>query len=322
MRSLEAAPLGGLLASPVPRTEAPRDLLVLHGLAAGLAAERARLRTAQAALDATGQAIAIQRATLGVEHRHAATRADAIEQDVGRAATAVSASASRQEAASRAAATAAAASASLRDAIASLRRAGGSRPAAPPGTDEAATGRSSTKGGPTKGSSTIRTPTTGGETGGATSIAAAVPGPGPRHLALPVAGPVLQRYGAPGDMGPAKGVTFGPPPGALVSAPCGGRVDFAGPFRSYGQMVILDCGGDARVVLAGLDHVDATSGAPVRRGEPVGRMPDFTPGAAPGRPTLLEQLRRGTETADPFAPLPAAHPASRTRAARHRVRVR
>ncbi len=114
----------------------------------------------------------------------------------------------------------------------------------------------------------------------------------------PVAGPVVQRYGQATDAGTASGESFAPPPAALVSAPCRGRVDFAGPFRSYGKMVIVDCGGHTRWVLAGLDRVDVVPGTGVRAGEPIGRMPDFTP-AAHGRPTLYVQLRRGEDAVDP-----------------------
>jgi septal ring factor EnvC (AmiA/AmiB activator) len=114
----------------------------------------------------------------------------------------------------------------------------------------------------------------------------------------PVAGPVVGRFGETTDAGRATGVSYAPPPAALVSAPCKGRIDFAGPFRSYGNMVILDCGGGYRFVLAGLDRIDTQPGTNVRAGQPVGRMPDFSPGAH-GRPTLYVQLRRGSDAIDP-----------------------
>ncbi len=273
LRNLGKAPMAGVLASPVPRGEAPRDLLVLHAVAAGIAREETLLAAASAEQDATGRRLAAEQETLAAEHRHAVARADAIEQDLDHATVDEKAANEREATEAGTAAAAAARSASLRDAIASLQRAQGRHhPDAP-------------------------------------AIAAAAPlavdGPGPARLALPVAGPVVQRYGAPTVTGPANGISFAPPPSALVSSPCAGRIDFAGPFRSYGEMVIIDCGGDARVVLAGLDRLDAASGAPVRRGEPVGRMPDFAPGTG-SRPTLLFQLRLGTGTADPDRTLPAS----------------
>nr|WP_246495479.1 peptidoglycan DD-metalloendopeptidase family protein [Ameyamaea chiangmaiensis] len=128
---------------------------------------------------------------------------------------------------------------------------------------------------------------------------AASPGTGVQSQANdgrgPVAGSVLTAWGASTDAGPASGITYAAAPGGNVRAPCTGRVDFAGDFRSYGQMVILDCGQHYRFVLAGLGSLGVDSGQAVARGASVGVMP----GTSARRPALFVQLRHGRETVDP-----------------------
>ncbi|MDT7952317.1 MAG: peptidoglycan DD-metalloendopeptidase family protein [Acetobacteraceae bacterium] len=124
---------------------------------------------------------------------------------------------------------------------------------------------------------------------------------------LPVAGPVVRRWGEPTEAGPAHGMAFRPPPNGRVVSPCAGRVAFAGPFRSYGTVVILDCGGKFHFVLAGMDRLDVEAGAAVRPGDPVGSMPDWDPAGAGPRPALYLELRHGGEAVDPA---PYLRPAS------------
>ncbi len=107
-----------------------------------------------------------------------------------------------------------------------------------------------------------------------------------------MAGRLAQGFGQPGDAGASTGLTYASDPLATVTAPCTGRVDFAGPFRSYGRMLILDCGRDYRFVLAGLDRLDVAVGQALARGAPVGRM-------AADRPSLYVQLRHADATIDP-----------------------
>jgi septal ring factor EnvC (AmiA/AmiB activator) len=129
-------------------------------------------------------------------------------------------------------------------------------------------------------------------------------GPGvgePRgQLTSPVAGSVVRTFGQETGAGPASGLTFQAPPGARVVSPCGGRVAFAGPFRSYGLLVIVDCGGGWHFVLAGLDRLDTAAGRPVAAGEPVGAMPAWDPRSpAASRPGLYVELRRNGEPVNP-----------------------
>jgi septal ring factor EnvC (AmiA/AmiB activator) len=82
-------------------------------------------------------------------------------------------------------------------------------------------------------------------------------------------------------------------PPAPASPPLRGQVAFAAPFRSFGRMVILDCGAGQHLVLAGLERWTwrwATASPP---GEPVGIMPGH------GRPSLYVELRRRGEPVDP-----------------------
>lgn len=122
----------------------------------------------------------------------------------------------------------------------------------------------------------------------------------------PAAGAVVQGWGDRTDAGPSSGMTVRPPSGARVTAPCGGRAAFAGPFRSYGTMLILDCGGGYHFVLAGFDHLDLSVGMAVRPGEPVGVMPAWDPRSAGARPALYIELRRNGQAVDP-APFLRAH---------------
>ncbi len=121
------------------------------------------------------------------------------------------------------------------------------------------------------------------------------------QLGTPVAGSVVKAFGEPGEAGPVTGVSFGAPPAARVSAPCGGRVVFAGPFRSFGQLMIVDCGGGYHFVLSGLERLDVAVGRPVQAGEPVGVMAAWDPRTPGSRPLLYVELR---EHGQPINPAP------------------
>ena len=116
---------------------------------------------------------------------------------------------------------------------------------------------------------------------------------------VPVAGPLVRRWGETTDAGPARGMAFRAPPNGRVVSPCTGRVAFAGPFRSFGVLVILDCGGKYHFVLAGLERLDVEAGAAVRPGDPLGTMPDWNPTVPGRRPVLYLELRRDGDPVDP-----------------------
>ena len=90
-----------------------------------------------------------------------------------------------------------------------------------------------------------------------------------------------------------------------VSAPADGWVAFAGPFRSFGQMVILNAGSGHYIVLSGLDRVDVTLNQFVLAGEPIGAMGETVPSTAqplPGDrtgPVLYVEFRKDGASIDP-----------------------
>ena len=75
------------------------------------------------------------------------------------------------------------------------------------------------------------------------------------RVPLPAAGAILKTFGSPDDLGGIeRGVSLATPAGATVSAPADGAVLFAGAYRSYGQLLIIDAGGGYYVLLAGMDR--------------------------------------------------------------------
>ncbi|MEP7211416.1 MAG: peptidoglycan DD-metalloendopeptidase family protein [Alphaproteobacteria bacterium] len=82
---------------------------------------------------------------------------------------------------------------------------------------------------------------------------------------------------------------------AQIVAPLDARVEYAGVFRSYGQMLILDVGGDILVVVSGLDALYPEAGQWVLAGEPIGRMADQK---SPS-PELYLEIRRNGQPIDP-----------------------
>jgi murein hydrolase activator len=93
------------------------------------------------------------------------------------------------------------------------------------------------------------------------------------RLSLPVSGTKIREFGAPDGAGSnEKGVSIGTRPGAQVTAPCDGWVVYAAPYRSYGQLLILNVGGGYHVLLAGMERITVDPGQFVLTGEPVAVM--------------------------------------------------
>lgn len=108
-------------------------------------------------------------------------------------------------------------------------------------------------------------------------------------MALPVAGRLVQRFGEPDDQAqPAKGMIYESRTGAAVVAPYDGRILFAGPFRGYGLILIIEHGEGYHSLLSGLGRIDGGVGQWVLAGEPVGAMVQTTE----GNPRLYLELRR------------------------------
>ena len=126
------------------------------------------------------------------------------------------------------------------------------------------------------------------------------------QVPLPAAGAILKTFGSADDLGGIeRGVSLATPAGATVSAPADGAVLFAGAYRSYGQLLIIDAGGGYYLLLAGMDRINVESGEFVLAGEPVGVMGDgsarMATAAAVGaaRPVLYIELRKDGTAIDP-----------------------
>src|SRR5271166_1979288 len=126
------------------------------------------------------------------------------------------------------------------------------------------------------------------------------------RLPLPVAGTVLKTFGSPDGFGGIEhGVSMATLVGAVVSAPSDGSVLFSGPYRTYGQLLIINAGGGYYLLLAGMDRINVAPGQFVLAGEPVGAMGDRTTrtaaAAAVGaaQPVLYIELRKDGTAIDP-----------------------
>ncbi|MFZ5675013.1 MAG: murein hydrolase activator EnvC family protein, partial [Pseudomonadota bacterium] len=125
-------------------------------------------------------------------------------------------------------------------------------------------------------------------------------------LQYPAQGQILKAYGAnDGFGGTTRGIFVATRADAQVVTPADGHVEFAGPFRSYGQLLILNTGGGYHVLLAGLGEITAEQGQFLRAGEPVGIMgKSAAPGTLTGdqlqdgRPVLYIEFRKNGEAID------------------------
>lgn len=123
---------------------------------------------------------------------------------------------------------------------------------------------------------------------------------------LPLSGTTMRRFGEDdGNGGVEKGLALAAPPSAPVTAPCDGWIVYAGPFRSYGQLLIINAGGGYHVVLAGMERINVGLGQFVLTGEPVAVMGSgetriaSTAASGPAQPTLYVEFRRDGVSIDP-----------------------
>lgn len=120
--------------------------------------------------------------------------------------------------------------------------------------------------------------------------------------AAPVKGKVTVRFGQRDEIGAAsEGLRITGRTGGLVTAPVSGIVRYCGPFRNYGNMVIIEHAGDLHSLLAGLSRIDARVGQKISAGEPVGMLPAT---GADGSPTLYYELRHNGRPVDPSSKFP------------------
>ena len=122
-------------------------------------------------------------------------------------------------------------------------------------------------------------------------------------LPLPVAGRIIRRFQEKDDITgrESNGIFVEARAAAQVIAPHAGTVVFAGPFRDYGQLLIIDHGEGYHTLLAGLGRIDATVSQSVLAGEPVGQMgPERAGSARDSKPRLYIELRRNGRSINPL----------------------
>ena len=125
-------------------------------------------------------------------------------------------------------------------------------------------------------------------------------------LPRPVSGEMSLEFGAPdGYGGTTRGISITTRQKASVVSPADGWVAFAGPFRSYGRLLIINAGGGYYILLAGMDQINVDVGQFVLAGEPVATM-----GEAPlmsligaaiekNNPVLYVEFRKDGGSIDP-----------------------
>lgn len=128
-------------------------------------------------------------------------------------------------------------------------------------------------------------------------------------LSLPVRGKQLRRFGDKDKYGSSsKGISIQTRANAQITSPSDGWIAYAGKFRSYGQLLIINAGGGYHILLAGLDRIDVKTSQFVLAGEPIGVMqePD---GLSPdqgkqrakkaSKPVLYVEFRKDGRPIDP-----------------------
>jgi murein hydrolase activator len=277
-----------LLAVPAPPRDTLRGLLVLQGLSREIERQSAELKTQREALDKISAQMEAAAPALAEAEAVQARQGAVLDAQIA------SAQASQQaalDAADLAAKAAAQDAAQAQDLRAVLARIAAARKAALAKAARAARLAERRK----------KASAAAAQQREAELAAPAGPGLGApsRQLRQPVAGRLTRNWGDHTLAGPATGLSFATPPGARVISPCGGSVVFGSPFRSYGLLLIVDCGGGYDFVLAGLDRLDIAVGQKVGAGEPVGVMAGWDPGKPDQRPQLYLELRKDGTAVNP-----------------------
>ena len=115
------------------------------------------------------------------------------------------------------------------------------------------------------------------------------------HLLRPARGPVVTAYGEQKSKGvTSKAIIIKTRSQAQVISPYQGTVSFAGPFRGYGNLIIIEHGQGYLSLLAGLEEVDCELGQMLLAGEPVGQMPES------GDTRLYVELRKDNHPINPL----------------------
>ena len=109
----------------------------------------------------------------------------------------------------------------------------------------------------------------------------------------------------PGNGGPQRVLPASVSTRAILpfaSSPSDGWIVYAGGFRSYGQLLIINAGGGYHILLAGLSQIDAQLGQFVLAGEPVGVMSAAAKSSThtqDNAPVLYIEFRKDQRPVDP-----------------------
>lgn len=300
LQRLNRNPPPALAVRPDDAVGAMRSALLLSTIVPELEREAQDIRERLAELDAVRTQLLEERKTLGT----ASLTLDKDRSELNRLLAAkVAAEAERRAAADEEARALAALSAeadTLKDLITKLEaRAASRRPI--PRPELALPAQNPTFSAPSTAPS-VRTPSR-------QTVVAALPGPlfsASRGLIrTPVESISVKPFGARDGAGSqTQGITIETRPLAAVTAPFDGRIAFAGPFRRYGQLLILEVGEGYHLLLAGMARIDGIVGQNVLAGEPVGTMGESarsenTGSAGSDRPSLYLELRRNGNPVDP-----------------------
>ncbi len=117
---------------------------------------------------------------------------------------------------------------------------------------------------------------------------------------LPVQGRVIAGLGSVDDGSGvrSRGVTLATRSGAQLVAPASGRVAFAGPYRGFGQIIILEHGNGWTSLITGMASVSQQVGRRLAQGAPIGV-------AGAERPSITVELRKGGTPVDLLAVIAA-----------------
>jgi murein hydrolase activator len=126
-------------------------------------------------------------------------------------------------------------------------------------------------------------------------------------IEYPVQGDKLKQFGDDNGLGGTlDGLAIATAADSNVISPVDGRVEFAGPFRSYGQLLILNVGEGYLVLLAGMNQISAEIGQSIRAGEPLGQMGKGPSSVAligsetnNAQPVLYIEFRKNNDPVDP-----------------------
>ena len=276
MRRLAIWPTETLLAQPAAPDEALRGLLVLQGMARQIRAEAEDLRLANAEAERRARIASAETIVVAAAEAELRKAAKALDEEIAETRLREREARATQRAEAQRAQEALARANDLQEMLTALEReqARQAALAAARARQEARQARP------------------------ASPAVSAQPASPPAESARPspVHGRISVAFGQRGEAGPARGVSFAASPGARVVSPCAGRAVFAGPFRRFGQIVILECGPGLHLVLAGFEQLDTEAGAALLAGEALGRL-----GARPdGRAALYVELRRNGQVVDPM----------------------